>query len=68
MKQKTQELSEEKSKFLKLKEDFKYNLKLLEERDSDLEKFEQTLNGISYGLFKSYPMIFYQDLNPLVYF
>ena len=33
-------------KWLKrLKEDFKYNLKLLEERDSELEKYEQTLTA-----------------------
>ena len=43
LKQKTQDLSEEKGKLNQLKEDFKYNLKLLEERDAELEKFEQTL-------------------------
>lgn len=41
--QKTSELKEEKSKFEQLKQDFKYNLKLLEERDSELEKFEQSI-------------------------
>lgn len=45
VKQKTNDLSEEKSKFLELKEDFKYNLKLLEARDLDLEKYEQTIVG-----------------------
>lgn len=45
LKQKTQDLTEEKAKLNQLKEDFKYNLKLLEERDSELEKFEQTLTG-----------------------
>lgn len=43
LKQKCQELNEEKCKISRLKEDFKYNLKLLEERDVDLEKYEQTL-------------------------
>ncbi len=43
LKIKCQELNEEKGKFSRLKEDFKYNLKLLEERDADLEKYEQTL-------------------------
>jgi hypothetical protein len=32
---------QEKKKFSQLKEDFKYNLKLLEERDKELEKYEQ---------------------------
>lgn len=36
---------EEKAKLNQLKEDFKYNLKLLEERDSELEKYEQTLTA-----------------------
>lgn len=45
LKQKTQDLTEEKTKLNQLKEDFKYNLKLLEERDSELEKFEQSLTG-----------------------
>ncbi|CAF0791557.1 unnamed protein product [Brachionus calyciflorus] len=44
--QKTNELKEEKTKFNQLKEDFKFNLKLLEERDSELEKFEQTLTNV----------------------
>ena len=46
LKQKSHDLQEEKSKFSQLKEDFKYNLKLLEERDAELEKFEQTLIGL----------------------
>lgn len=45
LKQKNQDLSEEKAKLNQLKEDFKYNLKLLEERDNELEKYEQTLIG-----------------------
>ena len=43
--QKEKELSEEKEKFQKLKEDFKYNLKLLNERDAELEKYDQTFAG-----------------------
>ena len=46
LRQKTLDLSEEKQKFNQLKEDFKYNLKLLEERDAELEKHEQALIGI----------------------
>lgn len=45
LKQKNNELVEEKQKFLQLKNDFKYNLKLLEERDAELEKFEQSIIG-----------------------
>ena len=45
LKQKNNELVEEKKKFLQLKNDFKYNLKLLEERDAELEKFEQSIIG-----------------------
>lgn len=45
LKQKSHDLTEEKAKLNQLKEDFKYNLKLLEERDSELEKYEQTLTA-----------------------
>lgn len=45
LRQKTQELTEQKVKLAALREDFKYNLKLLEERDGELEKYEQTLLG-----------------------
>ena len=38
-------LDEEKVKFLKLKEDFKYNLRLLNERDAELEKYDATFTG-----------------------
>jgi Tfp pilus assembly protein PilX len=41
--QKITELKEEKSKFILLKEDFKYNLKLMESRDEELAKYEETL-------------------------
>lgn len=42
---KTSELVEQKSKMSELREDFKYNLKLLDERDLELEKFEQALTS-----------------------
>lgn len=48
---KTNELAEEKQKFKQLKEDFKYNLKLLEDRDKELDKFEQSLVGKSNFMF-----------------
>lgn len=54
--QKTSELNEEKSKFEQIKQDFKYNLKLLEERDSELEKFEQTMASIRKNLYKNLPI------------
>lgn len=38
---KDKQLNEEKSKFHKLKEDFKYNLKILEERDQELERYDK---------------------------
>ncbi|XP_064617501.1 coiled-coil domain-containing protein 57-like [Liolophura sinensis] len=37
---KTKLLEEERNKFVKLKEDFKYNLKLLGERDKELEQYD----------------------------
>ncbi len=43
LKEKCLEFTEEKSKNSRLKEDFKYNLKLLEERDADLDKYEKTI-------------------------
>ena len=45
LKQKCNELNQEKIKTKNLREDFKYNLKLLEERDAELEGFEQTVIG-----------------------
>nr|KAG5704183.1 hypothetical protein BaRGS_009713 [Batillaria attramentaria] len=38
--QKDKELARQSEKFLKLKDDFKYNLKLLEERDQELERYD----------------------------
>jgi hypothetical protein len=51
LKQKTAELNEEKEKFLQLKEDFKYNLKLLEQRDKELESYEETYSSRLYEAF-----------------
>ena len=34
-------------KFLELKEDFKYNLRLLAERDSELKKYDAIFTGLS---------------------
>jgi len=36
--EKERQLNNEKSRFRKLKEDFEYNLKLLEERDQELQR------------------------------
>lgn len=38
-------LAEENEKFNQLKEDFKYNLKLLNDRDAELVVFETTVTG-----------------------
>lgn len=46
LRQKVQELGEQKLKMAQLRDDFKYNLKLLEERDAELEKYEETLLGM----------------------
>ncbi|XP_022315255.2 coiled-coil domain-containing protein 57-like [Crassostrea virginica] len=43
---KEKELQEEKAKFSKLKEDFKYNLKVLEERDQELERYDITFSDL----------------------
>jgi hypothetical protein len=45
LRQKTQELAEQKQKMSQLRDDFKYNLSLLEERDAELAKFEENLLG-----------------------
>jgi hypothetical protein len=39
------DLAEEKTKFQKLKEDFKYNLRLLAERDAELEQYDTSAIG-----------------------
>lgn len=43
--EKDKQLNEEKSKLQKLKEDFKYNLKLLEERDQELDRYDKIFVG-----------------------
>lgn len=43
---KEKDLQEEKAKFSKLKEDFKYNLKVLEERDQELERYDVTFSEL----------------------
>lgn len=45
LRHKSHELVEQKAKMSELREDFKYNLHLLDERDRELEKFEQALSG-----------------------
>ncbi|XP_050401525.1 coiled-coil domain-containing protein 57 [Patella vulgata] len=45
-KQKDKDLSEEKNKFQKLKDDFKYNFKLLQERDQELERYDAVLTNL----------------------
>ncbi len=42
---KNEELKEIQTKFHKLKEDFKYNLRLLNERDAELNKYDATYTG-----------------------
>ena len=39
------QLNEEKARFTKLKEDFKYNLKLLTQRDEELERYDAMFAG-----------------------
>lgn len=45
LQQTQKELSEERVKFQKLKEDFKYNLRLLADRDAELEKYDSSSTG-----------------------
>ena len=45
LKEKEKTLHEERAKFMKLKEDFKYNLRLLSERDAELEKYDSVFSG-----------------------
>ena len=42
---KESDLSLERSRFAKLKEDFQYNLKLIEDRDSELARYDQTFEA-----------------------
>ena len=45
LKEREKSLEEYKAKFDKLKEDFKYNLKLLKERDAELSKYDSQSVG-----------------------
>ena len=47
LKEREKSLEEYKAKFDKLKEDFKYNLKLLKERDAELSKYDSQSVGES---------------------
>ncbi|XP_060080442.1 coiled-coil domain-containing protein 57-like [Ylistrum balloti] len=49
-KDKDRQLQEEKAKFTKLKEDFKYNMKVLEERDKELETYDLTFSELKSSL------------------
>lgn len=44
--EKERELTEGKQRISKLKEDFKYNLKLLEERDAELERYDASFSHL----------------------
>ncbi|XP_070187035.1 coiled-coil domain-containing protein 57-like isoform X2 [Littorina saxatilis] len=44
--EKDRQLSQQTAKFQKLKEDFKYNLKLLEERDQELERYDLAFTDV----------------------
>ena len=43
--EKERQLNEERARFKKLKDDFKYNLKLLAERDEELERYDAMFSG-----------------------
>ena len=43
--EKDQYLSEERNKLIQLKKDFKYNLKLLNDRHAELETFDTVIAG-----------------------
>ena len=45
LQEKEKQLSEEREKFQKLKEDFKYNLRLLGERDQELDRYDTSFAG-----------------------
>jgi hypothetical protein len=48
---KDKQLSQMNVMLQKLKEDFKYNLKLLEERDQELERYDLGFSGIKKGVY-----------------
>ena len=45
LQEKDQKLSQQTEKLQKLKDDFKYNLKLLEDRDQELERYDIAFTG-----------------------
>lgn len=46
LKEKERQLNNERVRFRKLKEDFEYNLKLLEERDQELQKYDALFSQV----------------------
>ena len=46
VKERDEQLDEEKIRFKKIKNDFEYNLKLLEERDKELETYDNIFEGM----------------------
>ena len=46
LRKKEKEREEEKTKFNKLKEDFKYNLKLLNKHQTELETYDKITSGL----------------------
>ena len=47
LQEKDEKLAECTEKFNKLKEDFKYNLKLLKDRDDELESYDSNVEGLN---------------------
>ena len=62
LKAREKELEEERSKFVKLKEDFKYNLRLLNDRHNELEKYDSVLAGNILLLYGHFPFAKNDDL------
>ena len=46
LQEKEREIADSKARLSKLKDDFNYNLKLLEERDSELERYDSSFNNL----------------------
>ena len=46
LKEKERQLNDERVRFRKLKEDFEYNLKLLEERDQELQRYDALFSQV----------------------
>jgi hypothetical protein len=63
--EKDKQLTEEREKFHKLKEDFKYNLKLLEQRDQELDRYDATFSGMIILIYVNYIIkISHQTIRP----